>query len=324
MLSVAAPVGRFSELAQRIRFGLLAALALGAGLGALGAVLIAQLISAPVRRLAGELAQIEARSLDRRLDVRGLDPDLLRLATALNGTLDRLEAAFRQQRELVARASHALRTPLASILATTEVALRRERSTDEYRSTLSDVKSSSSEAAQLVDQLLKLGRADVARASLATERVELAGLGAELLRSFGARASEAQLRLDIALGGAIEADPLRLRELLEALLDNAIRYTRKGGEVGVRSRPAHDGVQIEVWDTGRGIEPSEREQVFERFFRGSAAQQSGQPGTGLGLAIVRAIVDAHGASIRVEPNDGGGTRFVTTWPQTRSSERSSI
>lgn len=316
VLTVAAPAGRFSELSSRFRFGLLLALALGAGLGAAGAALIAQLLSSPLRRLSAEVASIEARSIERRLSMAGLDPDLARLATALNGALDRLERAFRQQKELVARASHALRTPIAAILSTAEVSVRKERDSDAYRAALGDVMTSAREASMLVDQLLALSRADVLRDGLVKEPVELGVVAKELRRLFEPRAEAAGLQLELELPEslAIEADPLRFRELLEALVDNALRYTPRGGRVGVRARPAASHIALEVWDTGLGIEAAEREQVFERFFRGGAAEKSGQPGTGLGLAIVRAIADAHGAPIHLEAGEGGGTSVRTEWP----------
>ena len=113
---------------------------------------------------------------------------------------------------------------------------------------------------------------------------------------------------------AVRADPATLRELLEALLDNALLYTPSGGRCGVRAEPGAGTVSLSVWDTGPGIPEVERGQVFDRFFRGVAAQASGRPGSGLGLAIVKAIADAHGARLSLGDRPGGGAVFSVELP----------
>jgi signal transduction histidine kinase len=317
-LTVAARPERFDALSGRFRTGLGTALALGALLGALGAWVAAHRLSAPLRRLSSDVADIDARSLDRRVPIAGLDPELARLAGALNTTLGRLELAFAQQTGFVARASHALRTPIASILSEAEVSLRRPRTAEELRVSLEEVAHAARGAAELTDQLLALARADTASAPPQRAPVALAAVGEELRRVFEPRALAAGLRfeLDVPADIHVSAERARLLELLEALLDNAVRYTPRGGALGLSARVGQSTawVELEVWDTGLGIAEDERAAVLERFTRGRAAEQSQQPGTGLGLAIVRAIADSHGARLRLEPRAGGGTRAVLEWP----------
>lgn len=326
-LIVGVPAQRFAPVSSRFQLGLGIALILGLGLGGLGAALIAQLSSAPLRRLSAELRTIEASSLDHRISLEGLDPELSRLGGAVNELLDRLNLAFQQQRALVARASHALRTPVASLLSITEVSLRRERSAEDYRQALVEVAEVAADASVLVQQILALGRADVPQGSLSLGPVALAELGEELRRLFAARAAEGgiELSIDLAPNLVAWADRARLRELLEVLLDNALRYTPRGARMGLRAAAAVGElsapgpttgpapplagsglIDLEVWDTGPGFAPEERTQVFERFFRGKAAEHSGQAGTGLGLAIARAIAEAHGAPLWIEERPGGG------------------
>lgn len=308
-LVVGVPAQRFAPISSRFQLGLGIALVLGLGLGGLGAALIAQLSSAPLRRLSAELRTIEASSLDHRISLAGLDPELSRLGGAVNELLDRLSQAFQQQRALTARASHALRTPVASLRSITEVSLRKERSAEEYRQALVEVAEVAADASTLVQQILSLGRADVPAGSLAWGAVELPALGEELERLLAARAAESGIELSLAIPPSLVAwaDRARLRELLEALLDNALRYTPRGGQVGLRAAQASGAIELEVWDTGPGIAEEERSKVFDRFYRGSAAEQSGQPGTGLGLAIAKAIADAHRAPLWIEGREGGGT-----------------
>lgn len=317
VVTVAAPSQPFAALSSRFRAGLLTALALGALLSALGAIAVAQLFLAPIRRLSADVAAIEASSLDQRIRAHRLDPELARLAAAFNGVLDRLQAAFARQQQFVARASHALRTPLAGMLSQAEVTLRRERSVEDHRAVLEDIAASARESAALVEGLLALSRADVAGGGLQREPIALADVADEMRRLFALRAEEAGVTLawDVPEGLFIDADRARLRELLEALLDNALRYTTAGGEAGLSARDDDDSVVLEVWDTGVGIAPEEVQLVFERFFRGRAADETRKGGTGLGLSVVKAIATAHGATVELVPRAGGGTRALVRWPR---------
>lgn len=318
VLVVAEPAGRFARVARRIEAGLGLALVLGLAIGVAGAVFAAGLLTRPLRRMSADVARIEARALDQRITVEGSDPDLTRLAAALNGALDRIQRSFDEQRAFVARASHALRTPIASMMSVAEVSLRRERSAAEHRAALTELTELARSASTLVDGLLALSRADAAGHALVRGRVELTALGAELARTFEARAAQAGLRLavDVPAGLAIDADRAKLRELLDALVDNAIRYT-PAGTVELRAVDGGEVVVLEVLDTGAGIRADERARVFERFQRGQAAEALGAAGSGLGLAIVKAIADAHGVAVELAARDGGGTRVSMAWPKAR-------
>ncbi|MBZ4421273.1 HAMP domain-containing sensor histidine kinase [Myxococcus sp. RHSTA-1-4] len=310
VLRVAAPLSTFARVAERFRVGLLVALALAAVLGGLGAAALAQMFLSPLRRLSREVSGIEERSLSTRLQTQGLDPELRRLAAAFNGVLGRLEQAFEGQRAFVGRASHALRTPLASILSQAEVTLRRERSPEEYRAALTEIAHAARESASLAQGLLALNRADAAKGEARRERIVAAELANEVLHLFRARAEEAGLllRSEAEEGLELHADRGRLREMLDALMDNALRYTPRGGRVRFDARAEGEEAVLEVSDTGLGIAPDERDKVTERFFRGSAAQKTAQAGSGLGLSVVQALAQAEGARLSIEDAPGGGTR----------------
>lgn len=314
VLRVAAPLTAFSGLADRFRAGLLLALLLAAVLSAGGAALLAHWFLAPMRRLSRSVDELEARSLTARLDTSDLGPELGRVASALNGLLGRVSGVVDQQRDFIGRASHALRTPLTSILTQAEVALRRDREPDSYRATLESIAAASRDAAQLADGLLALARADAA-APAVKEVVVLTELASELERLFRPRteASGHRLELEVPQGLVLRANHARLRELLDALLDNALRYTPAGGLVRFVARAEGQRVVLEISDTGPGIKPEERDQVFERFFRGSAAAATGQPGSGLGLSVVKALAAAEGAVVSLEENPGGGTLVMLTF-----------
>ncbi len=315
VLRVAAPLTAVAGLAERFRGGLLLALLLAALLSVGGAALLAHWFLAPLRRLSASVDQLEAHSLSSRVETLGLGIELSRLAEAFNGLLGRVALVVDGQREFIGRASHALRTPLASILTQAEVSLQRERDAGSYRATLDSIAAASRDAALLADGLLALTRADAAR-SADREDVALPELAAELERLFRARAEAKGLRLELSVspGLTVHAARARLREVLDALLDNAVRYTPAGGAVRFVARAEDGGVALEVLDSGPGIKPEERAQVFERFFRGSAAESSGQPGSGLGLALVKTLVEAEGAQVEVGEATGGGARVTVRFP----------
>jgi len=317
VVQVAAADAPFGALEERFRRGLLLAILGALAAGGLAAALLAHLSLAPLRRLAGEVDAIGASSLDRRVGAAGLDRELGQLAAAFNHLLGRLEQAMAHQRALVARASHALRTPTATILARAEVALRRDRTGAEYREALAEIAASARESAGLVASLLALARLEERRGALELEEVALDGLAAELLRLLGPRAEQAGLALsaEIPAGLAVTAERAALRELLEALLDNALLYTPRGGRAGIAAAAGGDGAVVTVWDTGPGIAPDERAAIFDRFRRGRAAEESGQPGSGLGLAIARAVADAHGSTITLGDRPGGGLEVAIAFPR---------
>jgi signal transduction histidine kinase len=312
-------------LEERFRRGLLWALAAALVIGGGGAAFLAHASLGPLRRMALELDAIGAASLERRVGTTGLDPELRRVATAFNALLARLEEAITRERHLVARASHALRTPIATILTRAEVALRRERTADGYRAALEDVADASRDAATLVAHLLTLSRLDERRGTPAREDVRLADVAGEIVRLLSPRADEAgvALEVDVPEALALHADRAALRELLDALLDNAIRYTPRGGRAGVRARATPGGCALTVWDSGPGVAQAERGKVLERFYRGAAAQSSGQPGSGLGLAVVKAIADSHGAPLALADRSGGGLEVTVTFDAGAASRRAS-
>lgn len=316
VLRVAAPLGTVSGVADRFRVGLLLALLLAAVLSAGGAALLARTFLAPLQRLSRDVDRLDPGALTGRLDPTGLDPELTRLARAFNGLLDRIAAGIERQRAFVGRASHALRTPLASLLAQGEVALRRERSAEEYRAALEAIVATTRDATALTDALLALSRADAATTEAAKEPVDLRALALELERLFHPRAELAGLALEVAVpeGLRLRASRQRLREALDALLDNAVRYTPRGGHVRLSAREHGGGVALDVDDSGPGFTPDERAQVFERFFRGAAAEQSGQPGSGLGLSVVKALVEVEGGSATLADAPGGGARVTLAFP----------
>jgi signal transduction histidine kinase len=315
-VQVAGPAEPYAALEERFRRGLLVAIAGALVVGGVAATVLVHLSLAPLRRLTRDIEGIGAASLERRISAEGLDPELHRLASAFNGLLGRLDAAMRKHREFVARASHALRTPISTILTRAEVALRRERTGAVYREALADVATTARDAAELVAHLLVLARVDEARDGPPLEPVLLAEVARDVERLAAPRAADAGVALEVDVPEDLVAVTGRMaaRELLGALVENALRYTPRGGRAGIQGRRCGERCALHVWDTGPGIPVEERDRIFERFQRGSAAEASGAPGSGLGLSIVKGIADAYGAGIVLGDRPGGGLEVVVAFP----------
>jgi signal transduction histidine kinase len=220
--------------------------------------------------------------------------------------------SLRRQREFAADASHELRTPLSIIRGNVQV-LRRERALpDAARSAIDDIDAEADRMAALVDQLLLLARTDSDIAELSRQPVDLGQEAADALEQM-TRVAEARgvvVELDVA-PSPLQADPLRLRQLVAILADNAIRHAPFGGHVWVGVKAERDVARLTVDDDGPGVRPEDRVHVFDRFWRAVDAPAGG---SGLGLAIAAWIVERHGGSIVVGERPGGGARFTAELP----------
>jgi two-component system sensor histidine kinase MprB len=281
-----------------------AGIALAAALGRL----VARSVLAPIADLTETAEHIELTGdLARRIDAPGSD-EVGRLAARFNAMLDRLQSSLSSQRQLVADASHELRTPITSLRTNIEVLRETEDLDPKLREELlGDVVEQSEELGALVGDLIELARDDEPAA--ATEDVRLDALLSEAVARARRHHPGVDYRLD-AEPTTVEGRPDRLGRAVNNLLDNAARHGGDGAvEVGLR-----DGV-LTVRDHGPGVDPGDRPLVFDRFYRGAAAR-AGQ-GTGLGLAIVRQVAESHGGSVAVEAPADGGAAFVLRFPRGR-------
>lgn len=234
---------------------------------------------------------------------------------------DRLQELDRLKDALLANVSHDLRTPLTAILGYAELLRRRGGLTEQQSEAVEVVDRNARRLLRLVNDLLVLAQARAGKLTVERAPVDLSRLAAEAVELARPLADHGQLTLDLHTppqGPVIEGDPLRLAQLLDNLIANAIKYTPAGGTVTVRAHAGRESAALEVRDDGSGIPEAERERLFEAFARGSSADA---PGTGLGLTIVKAIADAHDATTEIRSRPGRGTRFTVTFgrPARRST-----
>lgn len=260
----------------------------------------------PLASLQRELATRSHRDLSP-LPEQQAPEEVRPLIRAMNELLGRLSQALAAQQRFIADAAHQLRTPVAGIKTQMELVLRQSPA-GEAQATLKQLQAATEQTTRLVNQLLSLARAEPGAARGQTaEPLDLARLARDTTTEWVPRALARNIDLgfDSPLAQAhVEGDPFMLREMLNNLLDNAVRYTQPGGQVTVRVTPRGRGVALCVEDNGPGIPDTERERVFERFHR---VLGSGAEGCGLGLAIVREIALSHGAdaSLSSGTNDTG-------------------
>jgi two-component system sensor histidine kinase TctE len=268
----------------------------------------------PLASLQRELATRSDRDLSP-LPEQQVPDELQPLIRAMNELLDRLSRVLESRKRFVADAAHQLRTPVAGIKTQTELALRQSPSAD-AKATLKQLHTATEQATRLVNQLLALARAEPGTTrGLHAGPVDLVALARETTTEWVPRALEKNIDLgfDSSLPDArIEGDAFMLREMLNNLLDNAVSYTQAGGRVTVRVTTGQQGVALNVEDNGPGIPETEREQVFERFYR---VLGTGVEGCGLGLAIVREIALTHRGRISLGNGaNGAGTRVNVVFP----------
>jgi signal transduction histidine kinase len=261
----------------------------------------------PVRQLTDAAEGIDDTDLGRRIPVEG-DDEIARLARRFNEMLDRLEGAFASQRAFVDDAGHELRTPITIVKG--HLAVMGDDPEDRRR-TMAVVDAELDRMARIVEDLLVLAKAEQPD-FLRPEPVEAADLTTSLLvraQALGPR----RWALDECAVGPLEADAQRLTQAVLNLARNALEHTPDGTEVAIGSRWELDGLRLWVRDRGPGIPAAERDHVFERFGRGTAARPRSE-GAGLGLAIARSVAEAHGGRLELADTPGGGATFTIVLP----------
>jgi heavy metal sensor kinase len=274
---------------------------------------------APVNRIIQSAEGIGVLNLSRRLEVPRAKDELRRLTETLNAMLDRIESSVKRITRFTADASHDLRTPLSLIRTNAELALRRRRSEDDYRESLTRILLISEETTQLIEGLLTLARADAGAAQLKCQSLDLRPILLKVAHQARFLASAKGLSFTEHFSAEtlpMLADPAAIERLLLSLLDNAVKYTPIGGRVTVRASSPRGSAIIEIEDTGMGIAESDLPHIFERFFRADQARSREIRGSGLGLSIARWITEAHHGSIEVTSHLGKGSCFRIRLPLT--------
>ena len=278
----------------------------------LGAYWLARAALSPVERLRRQVAAISERGGAgagvAAVEVPATRDEVAALAGTMNDLLGRLQRALARQRAFVADASHELRTPLAVLRGELELAARPGRGLPELAAAVRNSGAEAERLARLTDDLLLLARSDEDRLSLRLQRTDVGSLLARSAGLAGSRLAAAGLtcRVDVPPGTCADVDPDRIRQAVDNLIDNALRFAPRGSVIVLAARAADGGLDIEVSDDGPGFPAGFLPHAFERFARPDSGRSRGDGGAGLGLAIVRVIAAAHGGVATAGNKPGGG------------------
>jgi two-component system heavy metal sensor histidine kinase CusS len=268
----------------------------------------------PVWGITGAAKRMTASQLHERLDLRRLPTELYELGSAFNEMLARLEDSFNRLSQFSADLAHELRTPINNLVGEADVALSRERTAAEYRQTIESSVEEFQRLSRMIDSLLFLARADNPRTRIEKAALDARDEAQKVLDFYDAVAEEQGVTLSCGGSAALEADPVLLRRAISNLLSNALRFTPRGGTIGVSIRSSEGTVEIAVSDTGKGIPAIHLPRIFDRFYMVDRARTHSSASTGLGLSIVKSIMDLHGGSVAIESEVGKGTKITLRFP----------
>jgi signal transduction histidine kinase len=280
-----------------------------------GALLLGRRILEPLGRLRATSTRLAGGDLAARASESG-PRELRALGASFNEMAASLEQLFDARRELVAWASHDLRTPLASLRAMVEALEDGLGTPAEY---VPAIRAQVEILTRLVDDLFELARIDAGALTLELRDAPIRDLVTSCLEVVEPEAQAQQIRLESRLAGnpAVRVAPDKVERVLLNLLTNALRHTRPDGSVSVVVEPDSDHVVVAVEDTGDGLTPDAPQRMFERFWRKDGSRTRSTGGSGLGLAIARGLVEAQGGTIWAENRSGGGARVAFTLPLAR-------
>ncbi|MEX2466154.1 MAG: ATP-binding protein [Gemmatimonadota bacterium] len=316
VLQVAAPLRNRDQLVLRVTLFLAALTLVGVGATYAGAGWLAGRAMRPVHEVIDQAEDIRAGSLDRRIHAYADLKEYRRLVDVLNTMLARIQGAFEAQRNFTADASHELRSPLTAMRGELEIALRRERDPEEYRRVLESTLEEVVRLSRITEDLLILARSDAGALRGHPEPVDIGGAARSIVGRLARQASAKGVAVDLSVLGDVtaEVDPALVGQVVWNLVENALRFSASGTNVRVRVEAAPPDVRLVVDDDGPGFPPEEVDHVFDRFFRVDRARAH-TGGIGLGLSIVKAVVEAHGGSVRAENRAGGGARVTVSFPK---------
>jgi two-component system heavy metal sensor histidine kinase CusS len=320
VLEAGEPVGEVQHTLDLLRL-LLASLIPGVILIACaGGAWLSHRALKPVMEATEAAHLISIENLSARLPVPDSGDEIARLNEVLNAMLGRLESAVTTLSHFVADASHELRTPLAVIRTTAELALRRARSPEAYRESLQEIAAETERMTQLVEDLLLLARTDTGTVEMPLAQLDVRDVVRDVCAEMRALAQVLGIRVTASFGDAaatVAGNRAGLHRLFLVLVDNALKFSREGGEVVVTVARDDARVSVTVEDFGAGIADAELPKIFRRFYRSDGG------GHGLGLALAESIARAHRAEIEVRSECGVGSKFTVYFavPASKGAEK---
>ena len=317
-LAIGADERRFRDDVRRVRAALLLALPLGLLLAAAGSLYFTQRALRPVRRLAEVTERLTAHGLGERVALEDEDTEFQRLLLVFNGMLERLERSFLQATRFSADAAHELKTPLAVLQGDLERGVQEAAPGSEEQARYSRLLEQVTRLKGITRKLLLLATADAGRLRLHLAPFDLAEVVQSIAEDAAILAPGLSIKTKIADRAQVLADGDLLRQLVQNLVMNALKYNHAQGTVELHLREFGEHVQLTVSNTGQGIPQEHRDHIFERFYRVDQARTGALGGTGLGLSLAREIARAHGGELYLDQTPPGMTAFTLELPNPRA------
>lgn len=291
---------------------------------ALGAWLIARTSLAPLRRFPSHAAAIGAQSLSQRISSSGLPAELFDLAEEFNSMLERIDEGYRRLQDFSGELAHEMRTPVATLMGRTQVALSRTRTAPELREVLEGNVEELERLARLIFDMLFIARSDNKQDTLHHETLDLAEEAHRVADYLSLIAEDHDVAVHVTGTAAVTADRLLVQRAITNLLSNAIRHAAVKSTIRIAIKEETDQVTLAVTNYGEPIAPQHLERIFDRFYRIDPGRARVQGGAGLGLAIVRSIMVAHGGQAKAYSSGDGMTKFLLMFPAASHSPASSL
>lgn len=286
---------------------------------ALGAWLIARTALSPLRHFNRLAASIGTQSLSHRVSLAELPTELAELAREFNSMLERIDDGYRRLQAFSGDLAHEMRTPVATLLGRTQVALSQARRVADLQEVLEGNVEELERLARLISDMLFIAQADHKENPLQFEAIELALETQRVVDYLSLIAEERGLRLEVSGTAAVSADHLLVQRAITNLVANAIRHAYANSTVSVVIAAEEGGATLAVSNQGEGIAATHLARIFDRFYRIDAGRARLDGGTGLGLAIVRSIMSAHGGQATARSQPGGETTFSLIFPAAGAS-----
>ena len=293
-------------LAAILLIGILASAAMGA--------VIARRGMKPLVDIAKAAERVTASQLHERIGAAEWPQELVSLARAFDGMLDRLEDSFDRLSRFSADLAHELRTPINNLRGEAEVALSKPREEQEYREILASSLEEYERLSRMMDSLLFLARAESAQAMLVRSRIDVRTEITKVINFYEALAAERKVPVTCAGDGVMDADLILFQRVISNLLSNSLRYTPSGGKIVFSIQDVGNGVEVTCCDSGTGIAQEHLSRIFDRFYQISPSRNPKTDNAGLGLAIVKSIVNLHGGRIGIKSALGEGTSVQVFFP----------
>lgn len=271
----------------------------------------------PVYQITNTASQITDENLSARVDGTRVDEEMKYLVDAFNNMISRLEKSFKGISDFSSHVAHELKTPLTIIKGESDIVLRKERETEEYKRAITAIREESDRMLSVIEDLLLLAKLDFPHSAYTFERIDITDLIREMYDLGSTLAMERGIKVTmehIDKPLYVYGNELHLRRMFLNLIDNAIKYNRQGGTVDIHATHNDQFIVVSVTDTGPGIAEKDLPMIFDRFYRVEYAGEKNVSGTGLGLSIVKSIIELHHGSIQVTSEVGTGSTFTVSIP----------